>query len=192
MHLRTRAESPCFQGLSDRGLVETSPLLQRSRASSAIDPSDETGLGFWPAVFTIINIFLGLGLLSLPYAFSKGGILAFPGLCFICGVGYLTAVFLKDASELYCEYSFGGLGNATFKRTGLLFCVTLVGLEMIGAITMTILFLWNNLSYMLTTNYIVIALISSGLVTPTVWLLNFSELGFLNSIGVVGNAAFTF
>merc|ERR1719499_159498 len=57
---------------------------------------------------------------------------------------------------------------------------------------MTILFLWNNLSYMLTANYMFIALISSGLVTPTVWLLNFSELGFLNSIGVVGNAAFTF
>ena len=59
------------------------------------------------------------------------------------------------------------------------------------AITMTILFLWDNLSYMISFNYIMLALIASALVTPTVWLLNFSELGFLNSIGVVGNASFT-
>jgi len=184
MTKKMRMNSPAFRPMRD----ENSPLLGGHRNGK---PAEENGLSFWPAVFTIINIFLGLGLLSLPYAFAKGGILAFPGLCVICGIGYVTAMFLKEASATYQEFSYGGLGNATFKRTGLLLCVALVGLEMIGALTMTILFLWDNLSYMISFNYIMLALVASALVTPTVWLLNFSELGFLNSIGVVGNASFT-
>jgi len=191
------------RGTVTRKMRVDSPALQRQISSSEHVPliaigikdshgAPSGGLSFWTAVFTIINIFLGLGLLSLPYAFARGGVLAFPGLCFICGVGYITAMFLKEASARYQEFSYGGLGNTTFKRTGLLLCVALVSLEMIGALTMTILFLWDNLSYMLPFNYILIALVSSLLVTPTVWLLDFGELGFLNSIGVIGNAAFTF
>merc|ERR1719462_497124 len=65
------------------------------------DLAGEGKLSFWASVYTIVNVFLGLGLLSLPYAVMKGSIWAVIGLAFVSSLGCLTGYFLvKVASTL--------------------------------------------------------------------------------------------
>lgn len=184
---------------------ERTPLLGNVLGSSSLvdyggsvalkggpNPEDQGTLSFYGAIFTILNIFLGLGVLSLPYAFEKGKVWSAVFLIIVAGVGYITGKMLVDVAVEVDKYNYGAVALILFGEKGMAMVTLFVSLEFFGATIMTTIFLWNNIFYLIRGHYFWIALLSGILCTPTVWLLNFSEMSFLNIIGVASNIIFVF
>jgi len=199
-----------FDGSHNVQISEETPLLPSKAVFSTPDISRLTSrnisgdlerelqrsaggnLGWVGAVSTITNVFLGLGALSLPYAVSKAGIFSLPMLCGTALLGYFTADVLVKTSLHLRSYTYTAIGQSVYGKAGATVALAFAGIEFIGATIMTIIFLWANLYYLVEgdIDYFTIALFSSVLCTPTLWLLNAEKMGILNIIGVSSNIVF--
>eukprot|EP00469_Lotharella_globosa_P014597 CAMPEP_0167819658 /NCGR_PEP_ID=MMETSP0112_2-20121227/5542_1 /TAXON_ID=91324 /ORGANISM="Lotharella globosa, Strain CCCM811" /LENGTH=465 /DNA_ID=CAMNT_0007719897 /DNA_START=74 /DNA_END=1475 /DNA_ORIENTATION=+ len=157
-------------------------------------PKLEGSLTLWEAVWAIVNIFVGLGLLSQPYALAVGG-WACLGWLFVvtavCGfTGVLLALLFDRLREQGRDLTYASLGEAAMGPYGRVIVQAAVSLELAGATLVCSLFMWENLLYLLPKVPLRwIAVSSTVAVTPTVFLLDFQTLSPLSFLGVVANLA---
>ena len=159
---------------------------------------DSKLMSTWSAGFTIINMYLGLGLLSYPYALYKGGLYSFILLLLICifmsWTGKLLVrcfIKMRPSKKTYPDVgykSFGGYGS---------FAVSLgIICEYFGGLCMCLIFMWNNIKYFLDSTNLLssdlygignIAMYATAAVLPLCWILNLSEMSFISFLGSMCN-----
>merc|ERR1719204_1174665 len=108
-------------------------------------------MSMWSAGFAIINVYLGLGLLSFPYALREGGLLSLAFLALICGFMCWTGKLLvrcfarmRPAKRTYMD-----VGKKSFGRYGSCLVAFGVVFEFLGGFCMNMVFLWKNAFYFL-------------------------------------------
>ena len=139
------------------------------------------------AVYNTLNVYVGLGLLSKPYAIAEGGWISVAALALLCMIANVTGKLIVDGfAKLPPEdKSYAGLGGAAFGTAGRWFVRCVVTLEFCGALMVVLIFVWKN-ALLLAPWYLPDAIISIGTValvttaaaTPTVWALDVRPTGF--------------
>mmetsp|Transcript_30971 Transcript_30971/g.54317 ORF Transcript_30971/g.54317 Transcript_30971/m.54317 type:complete len:533 (-) Transcript_30971:3-1601(-) len=146
------------------------------------------------AVYTIVNIFVGLGMLSKPYSVAQGGWISLFGLSFLCFWGAISGLIMIRCFQLIpgSRVTYPQLGQAAMGIVGKRIVQGIIMLEFVGATLIVMIFMWKNFSFLFpqidsltTATTLTIATI------PSVWLLNFGELSCISFIGVLANAAIT-
>lgn len=159
------------------------------------------GLSTFGATYTVVNTFVGLGLLSKPYAIQQGGILSILWLALIClCANYSGKVIIRcfahpNVSGSHQDYP--ALGMMALGKKGMWTVRVFVVLEFVGSCVTCLVLLARNL-YLLTraidglgemtdenrVQYKMWLFLGCLVtVTPTVWMLNFGELWFLSLLG---------
>eukprot|EP01083_Nonionella_stella_P026905 74056_1 len=179
-----------------------SPALTSRSAIDAYSPSsrcelddlinvDSNKITSWQAGFTICNLFLGLCLLSYPYALACGSfssLVAFIFICFaLCYTGKLIVRCFDILSD-DVEQSYPMVGYYSFQNAGYLLISIGIMSELLGALCTNTIFLWTNLAYLLTPYGLsqdMVILVCSVITLPTCWMLNFSELSINSLLGCI-------
>eukprot|EP01083_Nonionella_stella_P141818 437640_1 len=175
----------------------TDTLLLNRNESDEFNGVDESSLmSEWSAGFTIINIYLGLGLLSYPYALCEGGFISFIILALFCifmsWTGKLLVrcfIRMKPSKKTYPD-----VGYAAFRSYGVWFISVGIICEFFGVICTNCIFMWDNAKYGIESfthfadhengiSTSQIALWCSVAVLPTCWMLNLSQMSFVSFLG---------
>eukprot|EP01084_Bolivina_argentea_P055066 100973_1 len=153
------------------------------------------------AGFSIINLFLGLELLSFPYALAQGSFVSIAVLALTCFLMSYTGKLIVRCFEgvpiedrTYHQVGFIALdrtfkiGNKQMKWGNFGMGLVTFGIlcEFIGALCMSTIFIWDNFSYLVPEwEQYWIVLIASIAILPTCWMLNVSELAFNAFLGCI-------
>lgn len=111
-----------------------------------VDGGAKAGTSIAESVYNVVNVYVGVGLLSLPYAFSQDPGLALFVLALICVVANLTGklIVLGFAKLPLGKRTYANLGEKTFGTFGKWFVQSVVTLEFGGALVVVIIFVWDN------------------------------------------------
>tara|TARA_B110001452_G_scaffold259202_1_gene255282 strand:+ start:144 stop:1580 length:1437 start_codon:yes stop_codon:yes gene_type:complete len=170
---------------------EPSPITARAQKGASVSSS----------VFSVLNVYVGLGLLSKPYAFEQGGWISLPALAILCVVANVTGkLIVRSFAKLPKEdQSYVRLGEKAFGAAGAWAVRIVIALELFGAEIVLLIFVWKN-ALLLAPWYMPdaaisessVALIMTLVATPTVWALDFGSLGPISLIGVVASVLIVF
>lgn len=193
--------------LAKPALSSKSSVTLRRFISSAITGEKKDGLSTFGATYTVVNTFVGLGLLSKPYAVQQGGLVSILWLAIICLVAnYSGKVIIKcfknpklaragSYSNVPTDYP--TLGKVALGNGGLWAVRIFVVLEFVGSCVTCLVLLARN-AYLLVQEIEGVGVMTDSnrseyklwlflgcltIVTPTVWMLNFRELWFLSLLG---------
>lgn len=151
------------------------------------------------SVYNVLNVYVGLGLLSKPYAIAEGGWLSLAALALLCFTANLTGkLIVRGFAKLPREeQSYAALGEKAFGPAGRWLVSIVVTLEFFGALMVVLIFVWKN-TLILWPRYpgapsaviaeATVALVTTLAATPTVWALDFAEMSAIGLIGVVASA----
>lgn len=192
-----RARSFTSPPASRRDLSE--PFLQAAEqgGSQGDGTAPAAGTTLRETVFNVLNIYVGLGLLSKPYAIARGGWLSLVALALLCAVANVTGkLIVRGFAKLSQneEQSYAQLGERSFGPAGRWFVLIVVSLEFFGALMVVLIFVWKN-ALLLAPWYLPDAIISEFSVavittlwaTPTVWALDFGSMAAIGFVGVVAS-----
>eukprot|EP01083_Nonionella_stella_P211529 764737_1 len=174
-----------------------SQLLQESISDTSITQVDKEirNLNVFKAGTNILNLFVGLGLLSQPYAIKTGGIISLIWLLIITMIASYTGkilvrCFKNMPSEMksYPDIGFSAFNTFGIGTIGRYFARIAILCDVGLALSIFIVITWQNLIYLseinLEYNYVIIILVSIAIV-PTVLLLTWNDLAFISLIGVI-------
>mmetsp|Transcript_12796 Transcript_12796/g.19183 ORF Transcript_12796/g.19183 Transcript_12796/m.19183 type:complete len:558 (+) Transcript_12796:109-1782(+) len=170
-------------------LLESSdPIPSTTRAY----PPQRKQLSNAEAIYTIVNIFVGLGMLSKPYSVAQGGWISLGGLTLLCIWGAISGLILIRCFQLVPGYrvTYAQLGQAAMGVYGRYIVQGVIVLEFMGATLIVLIFMWKNFAFLFPSippEWIALSLTIAAL--PSVWLLDFGDLSFISLLGVVANAA---
>lgn len=195
--------SPARRALTVVSSPRFSPYTLRSQSSrrgSLLPAAGE--LSTTGAIYTILNIFVGLGLLSKPYAIAQSGLIGILGLAFICFVSCQTGKMIVESYIIMRRKRPGSLCSLTditeftFGRVGSLIVSTLVVLEFGGTLAVNSIFLWKNIQFFSDElsqplSLVLVAIVSSAVVVPSVWSLRFHELWVISLLGLLATIMIT-
>ena len=187
----TPRSSPHFKrALADRRLRSPREALKVPRAAAG-DGAEGGTMTAWQAGFNVVNLYVGMGLLSKPYALALGGWFSLLPLFVLCAISLYTGkVIVRCFAWMRTERpTYPMLGAAAFGRAGEALVSVMIFLEFFGATCIVLLFLWQNASLLLDGRYELwqIALAVLGCTLPTVWMVKFSDLAFLSVIGFLSS-----
>ena len=117
----SRGRSPYFnyQHYSPALTARSTPIMGSSQVDSVDGNNDK--ITAWQAGFTVINLFLGLCLLSYPYALSQGSIISIIPFIFICfALCYTGKLIVRCFNTLQndVEHSYPMVGYYSFGKFG--------------------------------------------------------------------------
>ena len=202
------------QQQSSKGFFASSPALTprssphfraivAQRGARSADRTSDTkrdhdgatgGMTTWQAGFNVVNLYVGMGLLSKPYALARGGWASLAGLFLLCAISLYTGkVIVRCFGCMEQDHpTYPELGYAAFGRAGRNFISLMIFLEFFGATCIVLLFLWQNIMLLLPDTAAVelwqVAVLVCAVALPTVWMLRFSDLAFLGLLGFVASA----
>uniref|UniRef100_A0A061SET5 Solute carrier family 32 (Vesicular inhibitory amino acid transporter) n=1 Tax=Tetraselmis sp. GSL018 TaxID=582737 RepID=A0A061SET5_9CHLO len=213
------APPPCFQ----RRFVQLSrPWQLRRLVSSAAADGFALGDGantseaavsqrkstFLQAVLNVMNILMGVGLLSIPYALRQAGWL---GLAVLAFLGFVTNYAGKALIEAHAvvrkrtgkeTVGYEDIAEAALGRAGRALVSAIMYVELFGTCALLFILQGDNLTNLLgksvfaTKKHAMIA--AAAVMIPTVWLPDVTALSYLGFLGViatisvVGTVIFTF
>jgi vesicular inhibitory amino acid transporter len=155
-------------------------------------PVRKTGdLSVRSACWTILTIYVGLGLLSKPYAIAKGGWVSIFLLAFFTWIAKISAQILLsifDIPKCRTMTTYASIVDQVFGYWGSIFLIVLSTFELTGAICIYILFIWKNLETLMPhvpRGYIFLT--STAVILPTTWLIKLSEITFLSLLGFISS-----
>eukprot|EP00484_Ammonia_sp_Unknown_P029244 CAMPEP_0197028886 /NCGR_PEP_ID=MMETSP1384-20130603/8464_1 /TAXON_ID=29189 /ORGANISM="Ammonia sp." /LENGTH=590 /DNA_ID=CAMNT_0042457955 /DNA_START=50 /DNA_END=1822 /DNA_ORIENTATION=+ len=203
--LKSPQKSPFFRpyspALTGRSAPSPAPYLRHGIKEESTEPDepsqaddddeDSDKINVWQAGFTIVNLFLGLCLLSYPYALSCGSLSSLIPFLFICfALSYTGKLIVRCFNALAddVEHSYPMVGFYSFQNLGYYFISFGIIAELFGALCTNTIFLWRNLSFLLLPlglSLDVIILICIAISLPTCWMLNFNELSINSFLGCV-------
>jgi len=177
-------------------------------ADGAMEPAD-SGSTFVQTVFNVVNLMMGVGLLSLPFALKSSGWVGILMLWFMAFITNYTGKALVECANKVAEnrgqpgavVGYEEIAEAAFGKFGKALISAIIYIELFG--TCCVLFileqdnmfnLFGSATGMSPPQFLAIA---AALMIPTVWLPNLSALSFLGVFGVaatttvVASVAFT-
>lgn len=167
-----------------------------ARKLEGADAESGTGITVAQAVYNVVNVYVGLGLLSKPYAVAEGGWTSVVALALLCAVANVTGkLIVRGFAKLPAkDRTYAGLGEKAFGPFGRWLVLFVVTLEFCGALMVVLIFVWKN-ALLLAPWYLPDAFISVGTVavvttlaaTPTVWALDFGAIAGIGLLGVVAS-----
>ena len=151
---------------------------------------------YWQCVSNVLNLYVGIGLLSKPYAVRIGGWASLGLLAVICVVFNQTAKILSRSFDaLGCSgnaqehHSLAYLAEQVLRRRGKQLVTCLVLLEFMGALCMCLIIVWSSLASLfpeLGLTNAVVGITTVALV-PVLLIDDYSRMSFLSMIGVLSN-----
>lgn len=194
--------APGFEGKGELGLGlmpgDGEAHSDRSGGGGEAGPGRGDGkMSSMQTLFNIVNLFVGLGLLSTPYAISQCGWLGLAGLAVVTLMCNHTGKIIIKAFDAASggdpgACSFHGVGEAAFGRAGRWVVNVFVYLEFLGALAMCLVFLWSQIAELRPAwNHVAITLGSAALILPSLWVQRFSELSFISLLGFAASALTT-
>ncbi len=162
----------------DSGKSPTSPYLGPKKLSNN------------EAIFTIVNLFVGIALLSAPYCAAKAGWSALLGLIMMALWGGMSGLIMIKCFQMIpgSRVTYPQLGMSAGGWVGRLAVQLVITMEFVGAVLIVMLFMWKNFSLLFpqfTQLGVAVGLTIASI--PTVWLLNFEEISSISFLGVVSN-----
>jgi len=147
------------------------------------------------ACFTVLSVYVGLGLLSIPYVVAMGGWVSIPILAFFCVIASISGKMLVNCfntPECNTISSYAQIVDQLLGFWGAIFLVILVSCEFFAGLCISLIFIWKNLeSLMPGVSSMWIRVISSAVSLPTMWMVKLSQaswltlLGFMSSVSIV-------
>jgi len=148
--------------------------------------------------FIIVSIYVGLGLLSQPYAIKLGGWTSLGLLVITAALFYTSAIFLGKACDLLPEgepRSLPGLGTALWGDAGRNIVTFVAGLELFGSLIISLVVVLQQIELFLPTEGLfninpmdLAVIITSAVLIPTLLLRDMSHLAPLAIIGSTASA----
>jgi len=161
----------------EAGCINQQPQITPGRLSTA------------SACWTVLTIFVGLGLLSKPYAIAKGGWVSIPILGFLTFIANICGKLLVKCYETpQCRNSssYADVVSQVMGYWPAIILVAIVVLEYIAGVCISLLFIWANLEAMMPgVSRLNIAVISSAMALPTIWILKLSNAWWLTLLGFI-------
>jgi len=158
------------------------PLKQDQERKFVV--SDLTTKG---ACWTVLNIYVGVGLLSKPYAIAKGG---WASLVLLCIFAILANASAKQLVSCFksprCVFarSYAQVVDEVLGFWGAIILVVFVMLEILAAVCISLLFIWANLEKLMPWAEKWAIIVFSTLISiPTIWLIKFSDASYLTLLG---------
>jgi len=189
------------RGITNALMSVSTPRLRRAvsqKSSVQIrTPVAGTGLTTAQATATVVNTFVGLGLLSKPYAFQQGGIISILWLALIVFVMNYSGKAMIRCFKTSGKTDYPALGKIAFGVWGQWTVRIFVVLEFLGSAVTCIVLLCKNVELlvkplageMTDDNRFHYKLVLFGSVcvacTPTVWMLNFGDIKVLSLLGSI-------
>jgi len=191
--------SPCSQGSSSefKGALEVSPFLPADTKGSTdgeegseVEEPRPSKCSNLQATANTVNLLLGMGSLSLPFAVKSAGWLPGLGLLLLVSMLSLLAartlwrtLLLCDAagmpSRTYVDVAEAALGNSAGALVTLLF----LG-DFLGACTCLVIVFVDNMQHILpNVEQNALLLIFVAAVLPTIWTSRLSKLSYLSLVG---------
>ncbi|KFM27547.1 Vacuolar amino acid transporter 1 [Auxenochlorella protothecoides] len=173
----------------------TIPLLTSVSGSIPdLEPVRE-GATFTQTLFNVINIFVGLGLLSTPYAYRAGGYIAGVALLLLSSLFCLSGHLIVAAFQYLpvdAPRSFPQLGKHALGIHGRKVVAVVAFLELFGGACMALLVTWQQLLILLD-NHGLLALspVHTAVALSLLWLVpmlsvgGFSRLAILSKLGML-------
>lgn len=154
------------------------------------DESHTPSSTFKQTTINSLNLLMGMGLLSLPFAFAKlGWLLAITLLSVFCLMALFTACLIAKCMAADSKpTSMLDIADLAFGKSGRLFVGTIYTLELFTAsVAMLILFADSiaSLFPQLTKYKPVIVGLAVLLLTPVTWQRSLSKISFLSILGVL-------
>ncbi|GFR41259.1 hypothetical protein Agub_g1934 [Astrephomene gubernaculifera] len=161
-------------------------------------PAEATGNStFVQAVFNVVNVMMGVGLLSLPFALKSSG---WVGLIVLWVMGIATnytAKVLCECAEVVRKRGVapGGavgyeeIAEASFGKIGRLLISAIIYVELFGTCALLFILEGDNMFKLfgaspLASSPAMYMLVAAALMIPTVWLPDLRTLSFLGAAGV--------
>jgi vesicular inhibitory amino acid transporter len=159
-------------------------------------PPHVGGTSVLESVCNVLNVYVGLGLLSKPYAIAMGGWLSVGALAVLCAVANVTGkLIVRCFAKLPREkQTYAELGRLAFGEAGFWVVHVVVMLELCGALMVLLIFVWKN-ALLLAPWYLpdaiiseqTVAIVLTALATPTVLVLDFGSMALIGTLGVVAS-----
>jgi vesicular inhibitory amino acid transporter len=180
-----------------QNLITQRPMALQVDASSINQPPMRPAgeLTTKSACFTVLSVYVGLGLLSIPYVVAKGGWLSIPILAFFCIIANISGKMLVNCfntPECNTISTYAQIVDSLLGYWGAIFLVILVSCEFFAGLCISLIFIWRNLETLMPGSpSLWIRVISSAVSLPTMWIVKLSKaswltvLGFMSSVLIV-------
>jgi len=161
--------------------------------SDSFNLDEGSTLNLWSAGFVVVNLYLGYGLLAVPWAVAEGGVLSLVPLALICAVMSWSGKLLVRCFNRMrpSKRTYSDIGYKSFGRIGASLTALAVGFGFAATLCVDTILLWRNSQYLVdsfssdpvSTSWT--SFICTVLALPTLWILNLSEMSFVPFIGAV-------
>jgi vesicular inhibitory amino acid transporter len=156
------------------------------------------GASFLQAVCNMLNILLGVGLLSLPFAFKQAGWAGLPILAVMGLATSYTAKAVVECIETVCkregrdlhDVGYEDVAEAAYGKAGRAIVSTTIYIELYGICALLFIIMGDNLHHLLAAqlgrdpSFYMLA--AACVMIPTVWLPDVKTLSYLGFAGVAG------
>ncbi|GLC35800.1 hypothetical protein PLESTB_000495600 [Pleodorina starrii] len=180
---------------SSQPVVRTQAAADAGAASA---PAPSTGNStFMQAVFNVVNVMMGVGLLSLPFALKSSG---WVGILVLWVMGIATNYTAKALCECAdavakrqganaAPVGYEEIAEAAFGKLGRLIISSIIYVELFGTCALLFILEGDNMFKLfgpnaLASNSSVYMLLAAAVMIPTVWLPDLKSLSFLGAAGV--------
>ncbi|KAK9069674.1 hypothetical protein SSX86_011578 [Deinandra increscens subsp. villosa] len=173
--------------------------VERTESQSHHEPSPTKGTTFTRTCFNGINTLSGVGILSVPYALSKGGWLSLLLLLLVALLCFYTGLLLRrcmDSDPLIKSYP--DIGQVAFGRTGRAMVSMFLYLELFFVAVEFLIMEGDNLHKLFPNQDFAIfgnevggkqgfVLLTALVVLPTTWLRSLGVLAYVSAGGVMAS-----
>jgi len=145
------------------------------------------------AMANTVNILLGVGTLSVPFALAEAGWSGL-GVLAVLGVAtnYTGKILIKCQRRSACA-SYEDIGEAAFGRAGRGFITSVLYTELIGTAGLFFILEGDHLAKLLHMQgkEELLACAAALVMVPTTWMLNLSQLSYVGALGLAASVSVT-
>jgi len=176
--------------INQRFVTSFAPQVASGRINQP--PSKPTGkLSIRSACWTVLCIYVGLGLLSKPYAVAKGGWVSIAILAFFTCLANFSGKMLVncfDTAQCRNATTYADVVDRALGYWGAIFLIVVVSTEFFGGLCISIIFIWRNLETLMPSVPSFWIRVTSTVVSlPTMWLIKLADVSWLTLLGFISS-----
>lgn len=168
----------------------STPLEFVDENTRLVNGVEEEKCTLFQATFNGINVLLGVGILSLPFALrSSGFLIGIPLLLFLSAVTNHTGKLLGECIEYEAGMkTYPDIGEAAFGSRGRFFISCVFFLELFTACTMFLILVGDNLHELVPSfSETQLMLLAFLVILPTTWTPQLTILSYFSIIGILSS-----
>jgi vesicular inhibitory amino acid transporter len=167
------------------------PRSKRRGEQQPLLDEHEPGTGtYWQTAFNSINLLLGVGVLSLPFAVRQSGwAVALPLLALLSVITNYTGKLIGKCLQIDSNMrTFPDIGFVAFGQKGRIFIAVIFFIEIFSACVMYVILMGDNMNKLFpalsSPEFMVLGFI---LVLPTCWAKNLTSLSYFSLLGIMSS-----